>query len=82
MENFSDPSAKFGLYLSKDFGTSRLKLHILPVKSISGQEYVQLSFNYHHDTNPGTDFDQVVDRITNWKAYYDDAESIINSLKS
>jgi len=76
---FTDDNAKFGLYLSKDFLTSRLKLNILPIREKSGDEYVQYSFNYHHDLNKETDYQKAIDIVKNWKAYFDHTRQIIDS---
>ncbi|WP_088256547.1 hypothetical protein [Fimbriiglobus ruber] len=52
-ERFSDPNARFGTYLSKDFGPFRMKVDIKPVSiELPGGEKVdriQFGFNFHSD---------------------------------
>ncbi len=80
-ENFAEKDAKFGLYISKDFGESRLRLNILPVKDKNGEEYIQYSFNFHHDLNKETDFNRAIDLITKWKSYFKEANRIVDSFQ-
>lgn len=47
---FSSPDSHYGAYLSKNWQEFRLKLTALPVRETnSGEEFIQLSFNFHKD---------------------------------
>lgn len=49
---FTEPNARFGAYLSKDFGQFRMKLDVKPVNvEVDGrkEDRIQFGFNFHHD---------------------------------
>ncbi len=49
LRDFASTDARFGRYMSKDFGEARLKLEVKPVHAgPSNEEMVQFSFNFHH----------------------------------
>jgi len=50
LREFSTSDAKFGTYLSKNYGAARLKLDIKPVsQTTDNKELIHFSFNFHHD---------------------------------
>lgn len=55
---FSDMNARFGAYMSRDFGEFRMKLDIKPVRATRRdtgveEDQLQFGFNFHADLMPG-----------------------------
>jgi len=76
---FSGGDARFGRYLSKDFGDWRLRLDIKPVTAgPDNRELLQFSFNFHHDvshasqTERSSELVRVLGMWESLRAYSDD----------
>lgn len=74
---FNEPNAKFGAYLSKNFGSFRMKLDVKPilleVESLK-EERVHFGFNFHADLPRGAGAaDAVIERLGHWNEVRDEA---------
>jgi hypothetical protein len=50
LQEFTAQDARFGRYLSKNFGSARLRLDIKPIKAgPQNSDMLYFSFNFHHD---------------------------------
>jgi hypothetical protein len=79
---FSDDSAHFGAYMSKDVEAARLKLDIKPVRSgpdLNGPVAVQCAFNFDRPLgdNAINDIEAVLSR---WDLYRTLSETIVNRI--
>ncbi|HEX4610531.1 MAG TPA: hypothetical protein VH092_20245 [Urbifossiella sp.] len=67
---FTDPNARFGAYMSKDFGSFRLKLDMKPINvETEGQkeDRVQFGFNFHSDLPQGKEAaEAMIERFGHW----------------
>ncbi|AWM40326.1 hypothetical protein GobsT_12020 [Gemmata obscuriglobus] len=69
---FTEPNARFGAYLSKDFGPFRMKLDVKPIlvemEGVKGDR-IQFAFNFHHDLPAERNApDALFDLIGQWNA--------------
>ncbi len=50
LDEFKEADARFGRYLSKNYGSARLRLDIKPIKpKPEKREFLSFDFNFHHD---------------------------------
>ena len=81
---FGDGNARFGGYLSKDFGEFRLKLDIKPVAipaEDGGQEHrLQFAFNFHRDLGLNGAA-EIRERLADWDQARGEAERIIDTIE-
>lgn len=83
-ERFSDPNARFGTYLSKDFGPFRMKVDIKPVnvETMDGdkEDRIQFGFNFHAALPQDQDAAKAaLDRLSHWNAVRDEATLTIQA---
>jgi hypothetical protein len=78
---FSDPDARFGSYLSKDFDVFRLKLDIKPILTKATDEpatdRLQFAFNFHKDLAADTAIDDCRKVLSLWDMAKREAERIV-----
>ena len=83
---FSEPNARFGAYLSKDFGLFRMKLDIKPhnVELPSGEpsERIVFSFNFHADIPKDTDSVEALRKMLSlWDAAREEVALTIEAVE-
>lgn len=81
---FGDPNARFGAYLSKDFGPFRMKVDVKPISlELPGgekEDRVQFGFNFHSDLPIGQDAaKEAVTRISQWDVVREEAVKTIKA---
>lgn len=79
---FGGGDARFGAYLSKDFGNFRLKLDVKPVHgTIDGKTDYRLlfAFNFHSDIRDGAE--QIVERLGHWNEVRQEAKEILEAVE-
>lgn len=81
---FSDNSAQYGAYLSKDIFGCRLKLDIKPVKALDlglneTTEGISFAFNFHKDFTPDTlNQDELKTFLSKCPQLYSESERVMN----
>jgi hypothetical protein len=81
-EQFNDPGARFGGYMSRDMFDGRLKLTVRPTLESDkpggpGVHYVLMEFNFHRDIVAGP---KAVSQITEHLERWDDAREIARGI--
>lgn len=84
-QDFNSDNSRFGSYISKDFGITRLKLDIKPVNVLDhrtkiSSDHLHCSFNFHLDLNPETGAEKLVETILVWSKYKEESQRIIELL--
>lgn len=83
LEEFATKDSKFGRYFSKNYGESRLKLDIKPVKAGPGQkDLIRFSFNFHHDAiqeDQSRRIKKLVEQIESWCSLRDYAIKLLEN---
>lgn len=79
---FDKPDARFGVYLSKDYLGSRLKLDIKPKNIVNTTtniitKVIGFSFNFHLDLKVNK-LNSIIGQIKNWQKFNDYSEEILN----
>jgi hypothetical protein len=80
-ERFGGDNARFGAYLSKDFGSFRLKLDVKPVHFTEGEKShhrLQFSFNFHSDVDGA---EQIVERLGHWNEVRQETKDILEAVE-
>jgi len=80
-QRFGGDNARFGAYLSKDFGLFRLKLDVRPVHLAEGEEThyrLQFLFNFHSSVDGA---EQIVERLGHWNEIRQEAREILESVE-
>lgn len=80
---FQTEDARFGSYLSRDFGTFRLKLDVKPVtipENENKKEFLQFAFNFHADFDPQHGYRQLEERLSKWDECLEEASRIMKQL--
>lgn len=80
-DQFNSDNARFGAYLSQDFGPFRLKLDIKPViveVDDKNEDRVQFAFNFHKEIDGGAD--QVRELLARWNEVRSEAHRIISAV--
>ena len=80
---FQAEDARFGSYLSRDFGTFRLKLDVKPVtiqENESKKEFLQFAFNFHADFDPQHGYRQLDESLNKWNECLKEASRIMDLL--
>ncbi len=72
-ERFHGPNARFGAYLSKDFGSFRMKVDIKPISVVlengGKEDRIQFGFTFHFDLPPGQESaKETMARLSEWDA--------------
>lgn len=85
INDFNDDTSKYGVYLSKDFNGSRLKLDIKPISARKVDEpltsdYIQLAFNFHKDLHVEKFHQELIDFLAKFNIYFSESENITNKL--
>lgn len=80
---FTEPDARFGAYLSKDFGPFRMKLDVKPVVvevDEQKEDRIQFGFNFHHDLPPDCEAaTALLDLLGRWNEVRTEAVETIKS---
>jgi hypothetical protein len=80
---FTEPNARFGAYLSKDFGKFRMKLDVKPIQvEVDGrrEDRIQFGFNFHHDLPTETvAHASLIELIGQWKSVRTEAVETIKA---
>lgn len=83
---FDQADARFGTYMSKSFLDSRLRLDVRPIR-ISDEkshqnekEFLFFRFNFHTDLTQDNKLSQLLEILSKWNEYSNEANSIINSI--
>jgi hypothetical protein len=74
---FSTSDARFGLYVSKNILSARLKLDIKPIKK-GVIEALLMNFNFHHDVSNAK---HVIDALDNWLEFFRYSSSLAQLLR-
>ena len=82
---FDNEDAKFGVYLSKNFHGTRLKLEILPslVQSLKNplpREVLSFTYNYHKILDPNNNKQDLLEFIDDAQSFQDNSREIMNSI--
>ncbi|MFA6090001.1 MAG: hypothetical protein WC755_09165, partial [Candidatus Woesearchaeota archaeon] len=87
-KHFDNSDAVFGVYASKNFKNSRLKLDVKPSKvqelnnlqiarkDTEPKQVINFIFNFHFDIK-NNEITEIVSHIENYKEYINEAENII-----
>jgi hypothetical protein len=81
LQEFSSKDAKFGRYFSKDYGESRFRLNIKPVKAgPDNKDMLEFSFNFHHDVarfDPIKRSEKLIELIGTWDSLRQYAQKLL-----
>jgi len=80
---FFEQNARFGGYLSKDYGEFRLKLNVLPstVAQEDGEEhFVQFAFNFHRDVEGDDAAADILRCLARWNELRTEVKRMIQNL--
>jgi hypothetical protein len=85
LSKFFDDSPRFGLYLSKIYKSTRLKLDIKPILARkqgedTEKEFIHFSFNYHYDINKNNTDSDIKNQIVQWDDYKNYSIFLMDSL--
>jgi len=84
-QSFNSTDSKFGIYLSKDYHSSRLKLDIKPVNSqeigsIEVKEVINYNFNFHKDLDKENAFDDLIQYLEKWNDFRVYSLELMNNI--
>lgn len=84
---FDVPDAKFGVYLSKNYAGSRLKLDVKPSTLIGAdivtpKEVITYAFNFHKDLNKEAPTNELLELINKWSGFKKYSKEIIDVIYS
>ena len=79
---FNEKDSVFGLYASKDFKNSRLKLDVKPGKLLEKEiDVITFTFNFHFDIKNKSDNSEVFSALLDYDSFQEESEKMLSIYK-